>query len=153
MVANINNLSLKIIVDADACPVKDDIIEIAKDFVVKVILIASINHFSTQVYEGVEFIYVDAHSQAADLAICNKVTAGDLVVTQDYGLAALVLSKRGIPISPRGKIFSEQNIEELLEQRHISAKLRRGGVRTKGPSPFTQEDRKTFREALRKFLA
>lgn len=142
---------MKIIVDADACPVKDIIIGIAQEKNIFVEMVASYNH-KINGQPGVSVIITDDGPDAADYVIANRVKEADVVVTQDYGLAALVLGKKGKALSPRGLIFNEDNINSLLMQRHMSAKIRRGGGKTKGPSPFTRTDQENFHKALLKLL-
>lgn len=142
---------MKILVDADACPVKEVIISVGREKNIPVEMVASFNH---QISEGtgVKVIVTDTGPDAADYVIANRVQEQDIVVTQDYGLAALVLGRKGRALSPRGLIYTGENINSLLMQRHISAKMRRGGGKTKGPSAFSQEDRNNFLEALRQLL-
>ncbi|HHT62587.1 MAG: YaiI/YqxD family protein [Bacillota bacterium] len=142
---------MKILVDADACPVKDIIISLGKKANIPVEMVASLNHRINE-ESGVTVIIADTGPDAADLVIANRVKAGDIVVTQDYGLAALVLGKQGMALSPRGLIFSKENINGLLFQRYISSKVRRGGGKIKGPAPFTEEDRDKFTKSLQKLL-
>jgi uncharacterized protein YaiI (UPF0178 family) len=97
-------------------------------------------------------VTVDASDQSADLYIANALTSRDVLVTGDYGLAALGLARGAAVLTPRGKEIRETDIDGLLEQRHFSAKLRRGGTRTKGPPPFTDEDRLRFQQKLTKLL-
>lgn len=137
---------MRIFVDADACPVKDIIIQVGKKYNIDVFMICSVSHFST--VQDAHYIYVDNISQAADLAIINRVQAGDIVITQDYGLASVVLGKRAQALHHSGNIYSEKNIDKLLWKRHVAAKIRRGGGRVKGPRPFTKEDRINFRKKL-----
>jgi uncharacterized protein len=137
---------MKIYVDADACPVKDIIIEEANKFHIPVILVKSYSHFSNQQeLDGVETIYVDPGQDAADYRIIQLAKKHDLIITQDYGLASLGLGKGCIVIHHKGYQFTNQNIDKLLTERHISAKLRNSGVRTKGPKPFTNADKEKFR--------
>jgi len=142
---------LKILVDADACPVKDLIISEGRRYNIPVEMVASINHLISG-GPGVTVITTDAGPDAVDYILANRVECGDIVVTQDFGLAALVLGKKGRPLSPRGLIFTEDNINGLLMQRYLSAKVRRGGGKTKGPPAFTQEDRDSFLVSLRKLI-
>lgn len=99
-----------------------------------------------------EVVTVDASDQSADLYIANVLNKNDILVTGDYGLAALGLARGAAVITPRGKEIREADIEGLLEQRHFSARLRRGGVRTKGPRAFTEEDRDRFQQKLTTLL-
>ncbi|MGZ7442464.1 YaiI/YqxD family protein [Paenibacillus sp. TH7-28] len=142
---------MRIVVDGDSCPVKAEIAETAGRYGVQVVMVSSYDH-TLQPADGVSVIQVDRSSQSADLYIANHVAKGDIVVTQDYGLAALVLAKSCSSLSPRGEIFHPGNIDRLLERRHVHAKARRGGQRHKGPKPFTNEDRKHFTEVLSKLL-
>lgn len=107
---------------------------------------ASYQHHSTKV--SGKWVYVDPDREAADLYIVNHVNKGDLVITQDMGLAGL-LTQRGVYIlSPRGKPIHEGNISSLLEQRYLSKKWREKGHRTKGPKAMSLEDRSLFKKAL-----
>ncbi|HZG55872.1 YaiI/YqxD family protein [Paenibacillus sp.] len=142
----------KIVVDADACPVKEQISSTAVRFGVPVWMVSSYNHRLPEL-PGVTIFQVDASDQAADLFIANRLSPGDVLVTQDYGLATIGLAKRTTVLSPRGTMFTNDNIDRLLEERHQSAKRRRAGGRTKGPKPFTAEDRDRFLHVLTKVLS
>jgi uncharacterized protein len=140
---------MKIYVDADASPVKDIVIAVAKNFDIQVVLVKSINHFSNdEKVDGVETVYVDTGADAADYRIMQLAKKGDLIITQDYGLASLGLGKGCLVLHHKGFAYTDQNIDQLLETRHLSAKLRRSGQKTKGPKPFTDEDRNKFRSLL-----
>ena len=151
MISNINKIKFSIIVDADACPVVDSIARLALQAEIPVVLIANIAHRLPD-YPGVEAINVDNESQAVDMAIVNRVKPRDIVVTQDFGLASIVLGKGAKAISPRGLIYRNDNIESLLLQRHISAKIRLSGGRTKGPKAFKREDLDKFERNLSKLI-
>lgn len=140
-------MSSKIVVDGDSCPVKAEIIEIAGQFGFPVLMVSSFDHVLKEA-PGVEVVQVDRSQQSADLYIVNHIRRGDIVVTQDFGLAALVLAKACQAISPRGDIFHAGNIDYLLERRHVQAKARRSGKHSRGPSPFSEEDRRDFRSNL-----
>lgn len=136
---------MRIIVDADACPVKDIIIQEAKEKHLPVILVSSISHHSTvELPNHVETIYVDSGSDAADYKIIQIAKDGDIVITQDYGLASLLLPKGCTVIHHNGFQYTNDNIDEMLHRRHVSSAIRRSGGRTKGPKPFTEEDRMKF---------
>ncbi len=154
MVANNNMIVFRILVDADACPVKKEICETAAENGLEVYFIASIAHHSNQslAYEQLKYLYVDNRSQAVDLAIMNNLRPGDVVVTQDIGLAAMVLGGKGCAISPRGYIFRQDNIDGLLETRHIEAKARQVRIRTKGPKPYDQQERQNFVSSFRAMI-
>lgn len=152
MTANSSRTTSKILVDADSCPVKDIIIETARETATPVVMVASVAHLIAYQEPEISVITVDNVPQAADIAVLNNLTPGDIVVTGDYGLAAVVLSKNATPLSPRGFIYTVGNIDRLLLQRHIDAKIRRSGGRVKGPPALSPEDKAHFRQALRRLL-
>lgn len=141
---------MKIIIDADAAPVQ--VLEICREaasrFKVELWTVASFNHN----IKWENHITVGDGSQEADLKIINISAAGDVVVTQDYGLAAVVLSRGASAISPTGKVFRQETIGFLLEERELKAKYRRGGGRTRGPSKRTKSDNTLFRENVFRLL-
>ncbi|NEW05216.1 YaiI/YqxD family protein [Paenibacillus sp. SYP-B3998] len=141
-----------IIVDADACPVKSEIEQVGKRFGVQVVLVASFDHRMKQNLD-VKVVQVDRSDQSVDLYIANHIHHGDILVTQDFGLAALGLAKGCICLTNRGQEYTDSTIDFLLERRHVSAKLRRGGKHTKGPRPFTEADREQFLQGLTKLLS
>ncbi|RFU65739.1 YaiI/YqxD family protein [Peribacillus glennii] len=140
-----------IYVDADACPVKAEILQCAKLHEVPVCFVASYKNMMNEP-EG-KWVYVDAEKEAADIYIANAVKKGDIVVTADTGLAATLLYKSVYALSPRGKVYRDNNIAALLDMRYQSAKLRRQGKHTKGPKAFTKQDRSNFITTLSKILS
>ncbi|MDQ1146043.1 uncharacterized protein YaiI (UPF0178 family) [Bacillus sp. SORGH_AS 510] len=145
---------MKIYVDADACPVKDNIIAEAMDFKIPVILVTSFSHFSNaEQPSGVKTIYVDSGADAADYRIVKLVEKGDIIVTQDYGLASLGLAKGIIVLHHKGFRYTNENIDQLLQTRYLSAMARKSGQRTKGPKPFTAEDREQFRDLFKQVIS
>jgi len=144
---------MKILVDADACPVKEIILEVSRKFNINVLFVSSISHYA-KFYEINKIIpiYVDNVFQSADLAIINKAEEGDLVVTGDYGLAAMALSKGAYAISYDGRIFDNNTIDDLLDKRHQSMKLLRSGQRIKGPKKRNKEDDERFLAALENLI-
>ncbi|GGA20534.1 YaiI/YqxD family protein [Paenibacillus physcomitrellae] len=142
---------MNIVVDGDSCPVKQEIAQTARAFSVPVLMVASFDHL-LQESEGVRVARVDRSSQSADMFIANHIASGDIVITQDYGLAALAIAKCCDVLSPRGETYDAGNIDYLLERRHVQAKARRGGRHSKGPRPFTAEDRVRFQQKLTKLL-
>src|SRR5699024_5306221 len=144
---------MKIYIDADACPVKDIIISEGTAQCIPVILVTSISHFSTvEQPAGVEIIYVDTGAEAADYRIMRLAKKGDLIVTQDYGLASLALAKGCIVLHHTGFKYTNDNIDQLLQSRYLSAQVRKSGKRTKGPKPFTEENRLTFQKLFKETL-
>lgn len=113
---------MQIFVDADACPVKDIIVRVARENNLSVTMIIDSSHELSDNYSTV--ITVDKAKDSVDLVLINQVKSGDVVVTQDYGLAALVLGKSAKALNQNGLIFSNDNIDRLLMERHIGQKIR-----------------------------
>jgi uncharacterized protein YaiI (UPF0178 family) len=141
----------RVVVDGDACPVKPEIARTVRNCGATALLVSSHAHRLVP-EDRVQVVTVDASDQAADLYIANALTPRDVLVTGDYGLAALGLARGAVVLTPRGKEIRESDIDGLLEHRHLSARLRRGGTRTKGPRPFTDEDRVRFQQKLTTLL-
>lgn len=141
---------MKIIIDADACPKK--VLEVCKllgqKYKVEVYTVASFNHHIENKYH----ITVGNNSQEADLKIINMTKTNDIVITQDWGLAAMVLSKQADCLSPLGIQYDANKMDFLLEEREIKAKLRRSGGRTKGPQKRTTNDDLHFQKTLERIL-
>ncbi len=137
-------------IDADACPVTRDAISIARAAGLGVVIVANVtqnlDRYTSR--SGVEAVQVSSGADAVDFAIVERLESGDTVVTQDIGLAAMVLGRGARAISPRGRVFHLATIDAELAVRHAEAKLRRSGGRHGGPSPFTEEDREHFRDRL-----
>ena len=141
---------MKIIIDADACPVTDITLQIAKEKGIPCKIVCDNAHYIVRDYA--ETIVVDKGADSADLKIANTVSRGDIVVTQDYGLAALILGKGGKAVNQNGLIFNNENIENLLYSRFINKKIRLSGGRTKGPPARTPENDRAFRISLLRLL-
>jgi uncharacterized protein YaiI (UPF0178 family) len=139
-----------ILVDADACPVKPIIIRLAKLRQIPVVMFIDTSHKLNDGYSLV--ITVDKAADSVDFALMGMLTKGDVVVTQDYGLAAMALGKGAHVIHQCGMVYTDENIEKLLMERHIGGKIRRGGGRTKGPAKRTKEDDAKFEAAFEKIL-
>jgi len=140
----------RILVDADACPVKSIILRLAKRRGIPVTMVIDTSHELNDGYSTV--ITVDKGSDSADYAIVNMTACHDIVVTQDYGLAAMVLAKGASALDQNGMIYNGENIDGLLDRRYIGQKIRRGGGRTKGPKKRTREDDARFEAALAEML-
>ncbi|ATH60870.1 MULTISPECIES: YaiI/YqxD family protein [Staphylococcus] len=137
----------QIIIDGDACPVTNSVIELTKGTSIFVTVVRSFSHFSTTIQpDHVNIIYVDDGPDAVDYKIVKLVQPNDIVITQDYGLASLLLNKAKLVMHHKGFIYNQHNINTLLEQRHASAQFRKSGGRTKGPSAFTSEDVALFEQ-------
>ncbi len=142
---------MKLLIDADACPVVDIALNCAKKYnVEKSILLCDTSHLIER--ECAETIVVSKGSDSADFALVNLVETGDVVVTQDYGLAAMCLAKKARVLNQNGLIFSDFNIDSLLAQRHVAKKIRMAGGRTKGPSKRTKEQDEAFLNSLNKIF-
>lgn len=140
---------MKLYIDGDGSPVKTDVIQIAKEFKLPVVIVTSFDHFTNKEYpDFVSFVYVDKGQDAADYKIVALIHPGDILITQDYGLASLVLGKGARVLHQSGKEYTERNIGNMLEQRYHSAKLRKAGMRTKGPTAFAEEEHQKFRQQL-----
>lgn len=140
---------MKILVDADACPVKKIIVNIAKSKNIHVIMLIDTSHEINDGYS--EVVMVDKARDSVDFALVNKVDKDDIVVTQDYGVAAMALAKGAKAINQNGLVYSDENMNKLLFERHISQKVRRSGGRVSGPSKRTTEQDDKFEKAF-KFL-
>lgn len=142
---------MKIIVDADACPkaVLQICIKVALKFDIPVWTVASFNHN----IESDHHVVVGNASQEADIRVMNLAMSGDVAVTQDWGLAAMLLGKGVKCLTPHGREFSTNSIAFLLEEREAKAKFRRGGGRTKGPKKRIAEDDRKFEDCLQDILS
>ena len=142
---------MRILIDADGCPVVDIAIRIAKGNDMQCIIMCDSAHFFER--DGAQTITVSKGADAVDFALVNLVHPGDLVITQDYGLAALCLSRRAVVINQDGIIYNDDNIGGLLEQRAMAAKIRRSGGRLSGPSKRTEAQNQAFASTLSKLIA
>jgi uncharacterized protein len=143
---------MKIYVDADACPVKQIVIDLARKYQLNVVFIFSISHSGNlkldKESKNIELVMVDNVSQAADMAIINRVNSEDIVITGDFGLASIVLSKKAAALSHSGNLFDENNIDKLLFERYLSAAIRKSGGRLKGPSKREKQENDKFKTML-----
>lgn len=142
---------MRIFIDADGCPVVDLTVAISKLFGVECTILCDTSHEFHR--EGIETVTVEKGADSVDFKIVNLVKAGDIVVTQDYGLAAMCLARNAVPVSQNGLVFNDKNIEQLLFTRYVSKKIRNAGGRLKGPSKRTGEQDKAFETALIKLLS
>lgn len=138
-------------VDADACPVVQEITQIAQRRSIEVCFVASYDHMRTSPTFG-KWIYVDPGQDSADLYLLNRCKPLDIAITHDIGLASLLLAKRVYVIAPTGKVYTEETIDTALTMRYYSAKERRKGNYGKGPKKFTQEDKDRFVQSLDSLL-
>lgn len=141
---------MKILVDADACPVKEIIVKVAKQFGIPVTMFIDTSHVLDDGYSDI--VTVDKGRDSVDIALANRIQKGDIVVTQDYGLAALALPKGARAISQNGLVYTDGNIEKLLFERHLAQKVRRSGGRMHGPPKRLKEDDERFEDVFKKLL-
>lgn len=139
---------MRVLIDGDASPIKEIAINICKDFNICCIIYMDYAHEYESNYA--QIVYCDKHKDSVDIRISNECLKDDIVVTQDYGLATLILSKGGKVIHNNGFIIDNNNIDTLLESRYIGNKLR-GKERIKGPRKRSSEDDLKFSNTL-KFL-
>lgn len=137
---------MKIYIDADGCPVVDIAVRIAAKYGIDCTIICDTSHSIRR--EGADTIIVDKGADSADFRLVNLVSAGDIAITQDYGLAAMCLSKSAVVLNQDGKIYTNENISGLLEFRAVSASIRRSGGRTKGMHKRTPQQDKEFGRVL-----
>lgn len=141
---------MRILVDADACPVKQIIVRLAKEKKSPVIMLIDTSHELSDGYSTI--ITVDKQADSVDFALMSLLEREDMVVTQDYGLAAMVIGKGAKVVNQNGLIFTDKIMDKLLMERHIGGKIRRGGGRTKGPAKRTKDDDARFEVAFEQLL-
>lgn len=141
---------MRILIDADGCPVVKESIKIANKFNLEVIIFCDTSHYFDE--ENIKTIFISKGIDAVDFAILNNINQGDIVITQDYGLASLVLSKNSYAINQNGMIYTKENIDELLYSRYISKKMRSSGERLKGPKKREKSQNIIFEENLKKLI-
>jgi len=141
---------MKIVIDADACP-KSALrvcMNAGREYGIPVWTVASIHHH----IESDHHVVVGDASQETDIKIINMTDDGDVVITQDWGLAAMVLGKGAKCLSPTGREFCSDRVAFLLEEREVKSRFRRGGGRTKGPRKRTVEDDRQLEISLKQSL-
>ena len=139
-----------VLIDADGCPVVDLTIRICRACSVPVLILCDTAHRIER--DGAETMVFDKGADSVDFALVNHVRPGDVVITQDYGLAAMCLSRRARVLNQNGLEYTADNIDGLLEQRHHSKKLLRAGKHLKGPAKRTKEQDEAFGETLERML-
>lgn len=144
---------MKIMVDADACPVKELIINCARKHALEVIMVCDVAHMLFYNEDFVKTVTVDQGADSADLAIANRTQAGDICITQDYGLASLLLAKNATVLHHNGFFYTQENIDRMLFERHLSREMRRqkksrgGHIRKR-----TKEDDEKFLDTLERAI-
>lgn len=145
---------MKIWVDADACPVviKEILYRAAERTGLRLTLVAN-QHMQVPRSRHINAIQVASGFDVADSEIVKRLAAGDLVITSDIPLAAEVIEKGGRALSPRGELYTANNIRARLNMRDFMESLRSSGIDTGGPPALSQSDRKSFADHLDKLLS
>ena len=141
---------MKIYIDGDGCPVIDITIKVAKEEQIECILISDTAHVFDK-YD-IQVVTVSKGADSVDFALVNMIKKGDIVITQDYGLAAMCLAKQAIPINQNGIVYNNENIDSMLFTRYLSKKIRMAGGRIKGPSKRNPENNEKFERVLRDII-
>ena len=141
---------MRILIDADGCPVVNETIKVAHKFNLESIIFCDTSHNFDE--KNLKVIVVSKGIDAVDFAILNNIEKGDIVITQDYGLASLVLSRNSYAINQSGMVYTNENIDELLYSRYISKKMRNSGARIKGPKKRDKSQDIIFKENLEKLI-
>ena len=137
---------MRILIDADGCPVVDITLKIARERNIECHIFCDTCHIFEK--EGAETHIVPKGSDSTDFALANFAKSGDIVITQDYGLASMVLSRGALCINQDGNEYTSNNIDGLLFYRHTAKKVRNAGGRIKGPPKRTKEQDTRFSEKL-----
>ncbi len=143
---------MQIFVDADACPVVSIVEKVAKEHDLQVTLLCDTNHVLSSDYS--EVIVVGTGADAVDYKLISICHRGDIVVSQDYGVAAMALAKGAYAIHQSGKWYTNENIDQMLMERHINKKARRGSHKNhiKGQRKRTEEDDAQFAQSFEKLI-
>lgn len=141
---------MKILIDADGCPVVDITVNVAKEHEIPCIILCDTSHIFEK--DGATTITVSKGADSVDFALVNMVEKGDIVVTQDYGLAAMCLAKQAITLNQDGMVYTDNNIGTLLSARHTAKKVRLAGGRLKGEKKRTAQQDTMFLNRLREIL-
>lgn len=141
---------MKILIDADGCPVVKQATQIAKENNIEVVIFCDTSHIINSDYA--QIITVSKGADSVDFALVNEVKSDDIVVTQDYGLAAMVLSKGGKAITQNGMIISDSNLGLLLTTRYESKKAKMSGAHLKGPKKRTAQNYEEFIKSFKSLI-
>lgn len=137
---------MKILIDADGCPVVDITVAQAKKHKTQCLILCDTSHVFEK--EGAVTLTFSKGADSVDFALVNRVSAGDIVITQDYGLAAMCLARHAIVINQDGMEYSSDNIDALLLARHTARKIRNSGGRLKGPVKRSPAQDEQFKAVL-----
>jgi Uncharacterized protein conserved in bacteria len=144
-------VKMKILIDADGCPVVDITVRAAKNYNIECVILCDTSHVFEK--EGAVTLTFSKGADSVDFALVNRVSPGDVVITQDYGLAAMCLSRNALVINQDGFHYTAENIDSLLLARHTAKKIRNSGGRLKGPKKRTSSQDISFEEELNRILS
>jgi uncharacterized protein YaiI (UPF0178 family) len=141
---------MRILIDADGCPVVDIAVKLSKENHLECLIFCDTSHIYEK--DGAVTITISKGADSVDFALVNQAFAGDIVITQDYGLAAMCLSRNAVVLNQDGLEYTDTNIDALLLARHTAKKIRNAGGRLKGPKKRTADQDETFRLKLSSLL-
>ncbi|MCA0982719.1 DUF188 domain-containing protein [Halobacillus yeomjeoni] len=139
-------------VDADSCPVQEEIMQVGSSYGIAPRFIATVNHYSID-KEKQNWTFLDHGSQNVDLYIMNHVKKNDIVITQDLSLAVLLTAKGVYVLTPRGTLVKEEDANTIMQNKHIRQQTMKKNKKWKGPSSFSDKDREKFQTTLQKILS
>ena len=142
---------MKILIDADGCPVVDATVRLAMRHSIECFILCDTSHIFEKA--GATTLTFSKGADSVDFALVNRVSAGDIVITQDYGLAAMCMSKNAVIINQDGMEYTADNIDALLLARHTAKKIRNSGGRLRGPQKRNALQDEQFETALVRLLA
>lgn len=141
---------MTILIDADGCPVVDITVMLAKKYKLECIILCDTSHVINK--EGARTITVSKGADSVDFVLVNILHIGDIVITQDYGLAAMCLARKALPINQDGILYDDSNMDSLLNARYNAKKIRDAGGRLKGPKKRTAEQNTHFYKNFEELL-
>lgn len=141
---------MRILIDADGCPVVEETVTLAKKYNTECYILCDTSHVFEK--EGAITKVFDKGADSVDFALVNLIQSGDIVITQDYGLAAMCLAKRTITINQDGREYTDKNIDSLLLARYTAKKIRNAGGKLKGPAKRTNAQNENFKVKLEDLL-
>ena len=142
---------MQVLIDADGCPVVDITVRLCKQQNISCLILCDTAHEIHR--EGAQTLVFDKGADSVDLALANRAKPGDIVITQDYGLASMCLARSARVIHQDGWEYTDYNIQALLFQRHESRKFRASGGRVKGPSKRTGQQDEAFKALLQQIIS
>ncbi|NTW71876.1 MAG: hypothetical protein HGA49_06495 [Eubacteriaceae bacterium] len=147
-----NSENVRIIVDSDSCPVKGEIRNLSQEYGVEAVFFASICHFSNNIHSD-NTVYIDSGNQSVDNRIISILQPGDILVTNDYGLASIAIAKGNEALDFYGTHYHKDTIDLLLYQRYLSQKMRNEGMRSKPIRKRSKNADREFYNSLKKMLS